>query len=171
MWAAAWSSAIAAGPVLALTGGVISSVSGSPAWVLVLGLLGAALLVGGLVCWRRVRATLPDAGRLLITRGPGSARGGIMMVSVLAAVMGGLLAPTWSSAAAQGTATLLAVLGAYLLTVALLVACILVPSVVLGRARSSFRRRIQENPGLRAAVEEDLLTWRDPYGNAGYGPL
>ncbi len=42
---------------------------------------------------------------------------------------------------------------------------------------SSFRaalllfEQVQEDPAFRKAVEEDLATWRDPYGNAGYGPL
>ena len=53
----------------------------------------------------------------------------------------------------------------------LLVAWILVPSVVLGRARQSFRRRVEVNPVLRAAVEDDLATWRDPHGDGSYGPL
>jgi hypothetical protein len=169
--AAAWSSAIAAGPVLALAGGVISAMSGSPVWALVLGLMGAALLVLGLFSWKRVRATLPKTNGLLVTRGPGSTRGGIVMVSVLAAVLGGFLATTWPAGAARGTATLVALICAYLLTVALLVACILVPSTVMGRARSSFRRRVPENPDPRRAVEDDLATWRDAPGNAGHGPL
>ncbi len=169
--AAAWSSAIAAGPVLALTGGVSSVLSGDLVWVWVLGLMGVALLVLGLVSWRRVRATLPMTDRLLITRGPGSARGAIVLVSGLAVVVGGVLATAWPVGAARGTATLVALICAYLLIVALLVACILVPATVMGRARSSFRRRIRENPELRSAVEDDLATWRDPHGNAGYGPL
>ncbi|MFC9332807.1 hypothetical protein [Arthrobacter sp. NPDC057009] len=59
----------------------------------------------------------------------------------------------------------------YLFTVALLVASILVPSVVMGRARQSFRQRIRANPDLRRAVEDDLASWRAAYGNASYGPL
>jgi hypothetical protein len=66
---------------------------------------------------------------------------------------------------------LIVVIGAYFLVVILLVACIFVPSVVLGRARQSFRRRVQANPVLRTAVEDDLATWRDPNGTASYGPL
>ena len=54
---------------------------------------------------------------------------------------------------------------------ALLVACIVVPSTVMGRARQSFRLRVQTSPGLRRELEEDLAVWRDPYGNAAYGPL
>jgi hypothetical protein len=110
--AAAWSSAIAAGPVLALAGGVISAVSGSPVWASVLGLPGAA----------------------------------------------------------RGTATFVALICVHLLTVALLVACIAVPSTVMGRARQSFRRRVQENPHLRRAVEDDLATWRDPHGTPVTAP-
>jgi hypothetical protein len=92
------------------------------------------------------------------------------MVSLLAAVLGGILAAALP-AGARGTATIVAVVGAYVLTVALLAVCILVPSVVMGRARESFRRRVQSDPTLRTAVEDDLATWRDPYGTAGYGPL
>ena len=93
------------------------------------------------------------------------------MVSGLATVLGGILAAALPGLASRGTTTLIEVIGAYFLIVILLVACIFVPSVVLGRARQSFRRRVQANPVLRAAVEDDLATWRDPYGTATYGPL
>lgn len=82
--AAAWSSAIGTGALLVLTGGFVSALSGNPAWVLILGVAGAALTVLGLASWRRVRGALPNTNRLLIVRGPGSARGGVMMVAVLA---------------------------------------------------------------------------------------
>jgi hypothetical protein len=130
---------------------------------------GVVLAALGVIFWKRVRTTLPNSDRLLISRGPGSARGGIMMVLVLAGILGGILATASPGIAAQGT--MAAVAGAYVLIVLLLVACILVPSVVMGQARQSFRHRAQANPVLRTAVEEDLASWRDPYGNAGYGPL
>ena len=169
--AAGWSSAIAGGPVLALASAFFSATSGSPAAVMVLGALGAVLLVLGLFSWKRVRATLPNTERLLMTRGPGSARSGVATVIVLAIILGGILSAFLPAAAARGNATVALLAGAYLLILALLVACILVPSVVLGRARQSFRRRVQTDPALRTAVENDLATWRDPYGNAAYGPL
>lgn len=145
--------------------------SGTRAGVQVLGVVGAALPVLGLLSWKRVRATLPNTDRLLISHGPGSARGGILMVAGLAIVLGGILASALPGIASRGAATLVAVIGAYLLIVIFLMACILVPSVVMGRARESFRRRVQADPVLRAAVENDLAMWRDPYGNAAYGPL
>lgn len=169
--AAAWSSAIGCGPVLILAGGFVSVTSGNPAGAQVLGMMGAALAVLGVVSWKRVRATLPNTDRLLISRGPGSARGGIMMVSLLATILAGILATALPETASREAATVVGMIGAYLLTVLFLVACILVPSVVMGRARQSFRRRVQADPVLRTAVEADLATWRDPYGNAGYGPL
>lgn len=169
--AAAWSSAIGCGPVLVLGGVFASVMSGNPAWALVLGLMGAALFLLGISFWKRVRVKLPNTDRLLISRGPGSARGGLVMVSGLAAVLGGILATALPGIVSRGTTTLIAVIGAFLLVVILLVACIFVPSMVLGRARQSFRRRVQANPVLRTAVEDDLATWRDPYGTASYGPL
>ncbi|MDQ0663573.1 MFS family permease [Arthrobacter ulcerisalmonis] len=169
--AAGWSSAIAGGPVLALAGAFFSFTTGIPAAVLVLGPLGAALLVLGLASWRRVRATLPNTDRLLISRGPGSARGGVGMVSVLAVALGGILSMYLPSVTAKGNGAATTLVGAFVLILALLVACIVVPSTVMGRARQSFRLRVQANPELRSAVEQDLAVWRDPYGNAGYGPL
>lgn len=169
--AAGWSSAIAGGPVLALAGAFFSTKSGNPAAVLVLAPLGVALMLLGISSWKRVRAKLPDTNRILISRGPGSARGGVAMVSVLAVALGGILSLYLPSAVAKddGTAAMLA--GSFVLILAVLVACIVVPSAVLGRARDSFRQRVQADPDLRRAVEQDLAVWRDPHGNAGYGPL
>ncbi|QOD05647.1 hypothetical protein [Pseudarthrobacter sp. BIM B-2242] len=167
--AAAWSSAIGAGPVAALTGFFIAALTGSAAWAVVMLLVGAALTWVGLVMWRRVRRTLPGTNRVLISRGPGSARGGIVMVAGLAVFVGAAMATALPTAAANGT--LAAVVGSYLLIIALLVAWIVVPSTVQGRARESFRRRVNTDAGLRNAVERDLATWRAPYGNSSYGPL
>jgi hypothetical protein len=167
--AAGWSSAISGGPVLALAGGFGSALSGNPAWVIVLGLFGATLTVVGVLFWKRVRTTLPNTDKLLITRGPGGAGGGISTVAVLAGLVGAAMASVLPGAAERGTGV--ALFGAYLLIVAVLCACILVPSVVLGRARQSFRRRLQSDANLRKAVEDDMASWRDPYGTAGYGPL
>lgn len=77
----------------------------------------------GVFSWKRVCATLPNTDRLLITRGPGSARGGIVMVSGLAIVLGGILAAALPGAASRGAATLAGMIGAYLLMVLFMVAC------------------------------------------------
>lgn len=169
--AAAWSSAIASGPILVLAGALMAVMSGNPAAALVLAPLGAALMLPALSRWKRVRTTLPNTDRLLSSRGPGSARGGIAMVSFLVALLGGILAIYLPSAIAKGDGAATTLVGAFALTVAILAACIVVPSTVIGRARESFRRRVRTDPALRKALEEDLATWRDPYGNAAYGPL
>jgi len=167
--AAAWSGAIGGGGFLVLAGVFLTALSGSPAWVITLGLAGVALSTLGIISWQRVRRTLPDTGRKLVTRGPGSVRGGIVTFVVMDALIGAIFIVGSPSASVNGTAGTL--LGAYLLFTVLLTVCILVPSVVMGRARDSFRQRLQTEPGLREAAEHDLVTWRDPYGNAGYGPL
>ncbi|UUL77651.1 hypothetical protein NG819_09970 [Pseudarthrobacter sp. Fe7] len=169
--AAAWSSAIASGPILVLAGALMAVMSGNPAAALVLAPLGAALMLLALSRWKRVRTTLPNTDRLLSSRGPGSARGGIAMVSFLVALLGGILAIYLPSAIAKGDGAATTLVGAFALIVAILAACIVVPSTVIGRARESFRRRVRTDPALRKALEEDLATWRDPYGNAAYGPL
>lgn len=107
----------------------------------------------------------------MVSRGPGSARGGLGMVAVLATIVGATVAFALPGIMSRGTTTLAAMIGGYLLLVLLLVSCILVPSVVQGRARQSFRRRVLANPVLRTAVEDDMATWRAPYSTASYGPL
>ncbi|MDQ0800453.1 hypothetical protein [Arthrobacter sp. SLBN-112] len=169
--AAGWSSAIAGGPVLALAGIFFSVTSGNTAAVLVLVPLGAVLMLLGFFGWQRARATLPNTDRVLISRGPGSARGGVAMVSVLAVALGAIMVLYLPSATAKGSGAVQTLVGAFVLILLLLVACIVVPSTVMGRARQSFRHRVQTNPELRRAVEADLALWRDPHGNAAYGPL
>lgn len=169
--AAGWSSAIGVGPLLILAGIFTTVMTGNPAAVLVLGILGAVLLALGLLFWKRTRSALPDTSRTLVSRGPGSARGGLIMAAVLAVLLGGILATVAPGIAARGIGTVTGLVGAYVLFVLLLVACIVIPSAVLGRARKSFRHRAQPGQPLRAALEADLATWRDPVGNASYGPL
>jgi len=169
--AAAWSSAIGAGPVILAAGALATAMTGNPAAVILLGSLGAALTALGVISLKRVRAALPNTRGALITRGPGSARGGILTLAVLALILGGILAVALPGISARGGAALTAVIGAYALLVAFLAACIAVPAAVTGRARESFRRRVQADPNLRAAVEDDLATWQDPRGNGSYGPL
>lgn len=167
--AAAWSAAAGAGPVAVLTGAYLAVVTGSAVWLLVFALVGVALAWTGVVLWRRALRTLPVDGRVLISRGPGNARGGIVMVGALSAIMGAIVAVDFPRAAAIGNG--FALVGAYLLLVALLIAWIIVPAAVQGRARESFRRRLHTDMGLREAAERDLATWRDPHGRATYGPL
>ncbi len=168
---AAWSSAIGVGPVLILAGAFITVMTGALAAVLVLGILGAVLLVLGLIFWKRVRSALPDTSRTLISRGPGSARGGLIMAGSLALVLGGVLATMAPGMASRGAATVTGLVGAYVLFVLVLTACIVVPSAIQGRARESFRKRASTDPALRSLLEQDVATWRDPVGNANYGPL
>ncbi|MDR6638802.1 hypothetical protein [Paenarthrobacter nitroguajacolicus] len=168
--AAAWSCAIGGGPLMLLIGAVVSSLTGNPAWVLSLGLPGVLLGLLGWRGWKKVRLRLPDTNKLLINRGPGSAKGGVWATLGIAGLQAAAFAVAVPSALEQGTLPTL--LWVYFMMVLLLVAVILVPSVVLGRARESFRERLLVDPALRRAVEEDMATWRDPHGGStAYGPL
>ncbi|MFJ2900697.1 hypothetical protein ACIO87_38325 [Streptomyces sp. NPDC087218] len=55
--------------------------------------------------------------------------------------------------------------------IGLMVAAIVVPATIMGRARESLRRKAMNDPRFRDLLEQDLLTWHDPVGNASYGPL
>ncbi|WP_157731853.1 hypothetical protein [Arthrobacter sp. YN] len=50
-------------------------------------------------------------------------------------------------------------------------AAIVIPATIVGHSRESLRRKAANDPHFRALLEQDLATWRDPYGDAGYGPL
>ena len=168
---AAWGAGIGAGAVFILTGVFITAMGGGVGLLAALGILGAALLALGILGCRRVQSRLPNTRRTLITRGPGSARGGIGMLVFFAVALGAPIAFSAPQSAARGDSTLPALIGAYILIMLFLVACILVPSTIMGRAREVFRRKAMADPDFRALLEQDLATWRDPVGDASYGPL
>ena len=168
--AAAWSGAIGGGPLMLLIGAVVSTLTGNPTWVLSLGLPGIALGLLGWRGWKKVRSRLPDTNKLLINRGPGSAKGGVWATLGMAGLLAAGFALAVPSAFERGS--LATLLGVYFMMVLLLMVGILIPSVVMGRARGSFRERLLVDPALRQAVEADMATWRDPHGgSAAYGPL
>ncbi|MFE6616459.1 hypothetical protein [Amycolatopsis sp. NPDC057786] len=168
---AAWGAGIGGGVVFILTGIFIMVMGGGLGPFIALGLFGAGLLVGGILGCRRVRSRLPKTRHTLITRGPGSARGGISMIVFFGVVLGAVFGYGAFNGGAREGSTVAALIGAYILIMLFLVACLLVPSTIMGRSRASFRRKVQSNAQFRALLEEDLLTWRDPVGNASYGPL
>lgn len=169
--AAGWSSAIAGGVFIVLVGVFTAYLTGNPVYLVALGLAGLGLSALGVFSWKRVRSRLPKTRSNLITRGPGSARGGVVTATVLAALLGAGMLGTLPAAGSRGTEAVLSVVASYVLIVLLLVATIVIPALVLGRSRQSFRRRITTDPVLRAGLEKDLESWRDPYGNQAYGPL
>ncbi|MBE1577708.1 hypothetical protein ACFORH_10990 [Amycolatopsis roodepoortensis] len=93
------------------------------------------------------------------------------MIVFFGVVLGAVFGYGAFNSDARGDSTVAALIGAYILIMLLLVACLLVPSTIMGRSRATFRRKLQSDAQFRALVEEDLLTWRDPVGNASYGPL
>ena len=168
---AAWSAGTGAGAVFILTGIFITVMGGGLGPLIALGALGAGLLVAGLLGCRRVQARLPQTKRTLITRSPGSPRGGISMIVFFGVVLGAVFGYGAITSGAQAISTAISMIGAYILLMLFLAACILVPSTIMGRSRERFRRKVQSDARFRALLEEDLLTWRDPVGNASYGPL
>lgn len=168
---AAWGAGIGGGVVFILTGIFIMVMGGGIGPVIALGIFGAALQVAGILGCRRVQSRLPKTRRTLITRGPGSARGGISMIVFFGVVLGAVFGYGAFNSNARGDSAVAALIGAYILIMLFLVACLLVPSVIMGRSRVTFRRRVQRDTRFRALLEEDLVTWRDPVGNASYGPL
>ncbi len=167
----AWAAGIGMGAVLILLGVVLAIWLGTLVPVPSLGLPGAAITVLCCVCYARVRDRLPRTSRLIVNRGPGSLRGALSFAGFILVAFIGLFAFTAKPSTWQDPAALLTLAAVLTFMGCLLVVGIIVPATIAGRSRESLRRKAAADPHFRALLEEDLATWRDPYGDAGYGPL
>ncbi|NQD88978.1 hypothetical protein HP499_14365 [Paenarthrobacter sp. CM16] len=167
----AWAAGIGMGAVLVLLGVLLAVRFDTLVPLPSLSLPGAALSVLCCVFYGRVRDRLPNTDRVLINRGPGSLRGALSFVAFILITFLALIALTAKPATWQDPATLL-MLGAVLaFLICLLVGAIIVPATIMGRSRESLRNKAANDPRFRSLLEQDLAIWRDPHGNAGYGPL
>lgn len=167
----AWAAGIGMGAVLVLLGVLLAVRFDTLVPLPSLSLPGAALSVLCCVFYGRVRDRLPNTDRVLINRGPGRLRGALSFVAFILITFLALIVLTAKPSTWQDPATLL-MLGAVLaFLICLLVAAIIVPATIIGRSRESLRNKAANDPRFRSLLEQDLATWRDPHGNAGYGPL
>lgn len=167
----AWAAGIGMGAVLILLGVILALRLGTLAPVPSLGLPGAAITVLCCVFYARARDRLPRTSRLIVNRGPGSLRSALSFVGFILLVFIGLFALTAKPTAWEDPALLQTLVTVLAFLVCLLVAAIIVPATIVGRSRESLRSKAANDPRFRALLEQDLATWRDPYGDAGYGPL
>ncbi|MFJ6535292.1 hypothetical protein ACIQH5_03605 [Paenarthrobacter sp. NPDC091711] len=167
----AWAAGIGIGASLVLMGVVLAVRLGTFALIPALSLPGVAIAVLCCVFYVRVRDRLPQTGRALVNRGPGSLRGALSFVGFILFAFIGLFALMAKPSTWQDSALLLTLATVLAFIVCLLVVGIIVPATIAGRSRESLRRKAATDPHFRALLEQDLATWRDPYGNAGYGPL
>ncbi|MCP2047581.1 hypothetical protein [Paenarthrobacter histidinolovorans] len=167
----AWAAGIGIGGILVLLGVVLAVRLGTFATIAALSLPGAAVAVFCGVFYVRVRDRLPRTSRALVNRGPGSMRGAFSFVGFILVVFIALLAFTAKPSTWQDPGALLTLATILVFMVALLVVGIIVPATIMGRSRESLRRKAANDPRFRALLEQDLATWRDPIGDAGYGPL
>ncbi|MBT2585905.1 hypothetical protein [Arthrobacter sp. ISL-95] len=167
----AWAAGIGIGAALILLGALLALRLGTFLTVPSLSLPGA--VIAGLCgfFYVRVRDRLPKSSRALVNRGPGSLRGALSFMGFIVIVFIGLFALTAKPSTWQDPAQLLTLATVLVFIICLLVAAIIVPATILGRSRESLRRKAADDPHFRALLEQDLATWRDPYGEAGYGPL
>ncbi|MFJ4168211.1 hypothetical protein ACIPY3_01750 [Paenarthrobacter sp. NPDC089714] len=167
----AWAAGVGIGTVLVLMGVLLAVRLGTFVLLPSLSLPGAALAVLCGVFYARVRDRLPRTDRALVNRGPGNLRGALSFVAFILIVFIGLFAFTAKPSTWQDPGVLLTLAMVLAFVVCLLVGAIIVPATIMGRSRESLRRKAATDPRFRALLEQDLVTWRDPYGNAGYGPL
>lgn len=174
----AWAAGIGVGAMLVVLGALVGAFSGSAAVFWTLGGIGAALALGCGLGLARARDRLPDADRVIVNRGPSSPGRALLfagcIIAAFVAVFGFASGPeVW-----RDPARLLPLAAALLLLVGLLAAAIVVPAIIMSRAREALRRRALRDPRFRALLERDLVAWsdrpaeqRDAAGGAPYGPL
>ena len=167
----AWAAGIGVGVVLVLLGVVLAVRLGTFVPVPSFGLPGAAMAVLCSIFHARVRDRLPRTSRALVNRGPGSLRGALSFVAFILVVFAGLFVFMAKPSTWQDPAALLTLATVLFFMVCFLVVAIIIPATIAGRSRESLRRKAENDPHFRALLEQDLATWRDPYGQAGYGPL
>ncbi|MFF1828791.1 hypothetical protein [Paenarthrobacter sp. NPDC058040] len=167
----AWAAGIGIGANLILLGALLAARLGTFVPVPALGVPGLAIMVLCGVFYGRVRDRLPRTSRALINRGPGNLRGAVSFVAFILIVFIGLFAFTAKPSTWQDPGLLLTLAMVLAFVICLLVAGIIIPATIMGRSRESLRTKTANDPRFRALLEQDLATWRDPYGNAGYGPL
>ncbi|MDR6987665.1 hypothetical protein J2Y66_002163 [Paenarthrobacter nitroguajacolicus] len=167
----AWAAGIGVGVFLVLLGAFLAIRLGTLAPVPSLSLPGAAITVLSCVFYARVRDRLPRTIRAYVNRGPGSLRGALSFVGFVLIAFTGLFALVAKPSNWQDPAALLTLATVLAFMICLLVAAIIVPATIMGRSRESLRSKAAHDPRFRALLEQDLATWRDPYGDAGYGPL
>jgi len=167
----AWAAGAGFGAVLFLLGALLAVRLGTVVTLPSLSLPGAAIAVLCGVFYGRARDRLPKTSRAIVNRGPGSLRGALWFAGFVLFAFIGVFAFTAKPSTWQDPAALLTLGTVLAFMVGLLVAGIMVPAIIAGRSRESLRRKAATDPHFRALLEQDLATWRDPYGDAGYGPL
>ncbi|GAA2848389.1 hypothetical protein [Paenarthrobacter ilicis] len=167
----AWAGGICLGAVLVLLGAILALRLGAPAVLPSLAVPGAGIGVLCSIFYARAKDRLPRTNRALVNRGPGNLRGALFFVGFILLVFMGVFALTATPSTWQDPSSLLTLATVLGFMLSLLTAAIIVPATIVGRSRESLRRKAADDPRFRALLEQDLATWRDPYGEAGYGPL
>ncbi|MFB7918870.1 hypothetical protein [Streptomyces sp. NPDC056061] len=167
----AWAAGIGVGAELILLGVFLGLWLDALAPVLALGIPGAALVVLCRVFYARVRDRLPSTSRPMSRRGPGGPRPALSFLGFILFVFIAVFALTAEPGTWQDSSRLFTLAVVLVFVIGLIVAAIVVPATIMGRARESLRRKAEGDARFRALLEEDLATWHDPVGSATYGPL
>lgn len=167
----AWAAGIGTGAELVLLGVFLGLLLGSLAPTLALGLPGVALVVLCSVFYVRVRDRLPNTSRAIIHQGPGGLRQALSFLGFIMITFIVVFAFTAKPTTWQDPSRLLTLAVVVAFVIGLIVAAVVVPATIMGRARESLRRKTQRDARFRALLEQDLATWHDAAGNASYGPL
>ncbi|MGW2183395.1 hypothetical protein ACWCXX_36230 [Streptomyces sp. NPDC001732] len=167
----AWAAGIGVGAELILLGVFLGLQLDTPAPALGFGIPGFALVVLCSVFYVRIRDRVPRTGRSVSHRGPGGLRQALSFVGFILFAFAAVLAFTAKPDTWQDPSHLLTPAVVLVFVIGLMAAAIVVPATIMGRTRESLRRKAMNDPRFRDLLEQDLLTWRDPVGNAPYGPL
>lgn len=167
----AWAAGISVGVELVLLGVFLGLQMDSLAAALGCAIPGLAFIVLCGAFYVRVRDRVPRAGRPVSHRGPGGLRQALSFVGFIVFAFVAIFALTAKPDTWHDSSRLLTLAMSLGSVIGLMVAAIVVPATIMGRARESLRSKAMNDPGFRALLEQDFATWRDPVGSASYGPL
>lgn len=162
------------GGIIALMGGVIW---GLLAWTVVPviagGVIGSGLSVGGAVLLKRARSRRPDNRyrRMGAWGTPDTPVGGIILAGVIYGAVAIPVLLSWPELVASGAERVIGMLGFLLVFALLLVVAMVIPGIILGRARTSLRRVAATDPVYRAMLEQERSSWVPQHGDQMFGPL
>lgn len=161
------------GAGISFTGlGVLGWASGGgPGLLIGLSGPGLALVVIGILVFRRIRRRLPKVVEVAPSRGPGNFRSGLGVAAFFVAIFAGIFYPLAGVLLERGPEGGALLISYAVMGLTLIGSVFTVPSFYIEHAARDFRADIAASPELRQSLEQMSLTWRDQVGAREFGPL
>lgn len=157
---------LALGSSTVVLGMLLLAVGVPPSGYLPTMIAGGLLAVTSGLFLARLKSWIPKPGTLHSTRGAGTLGGGLVAAASIFVAINVALIPAIISSVDRVP---LLVLDAGLALA--LVSTLVIPAAIIGRGRRAFRREVERDQRLAAALERDRVTWAPRIAVPMFGPL